>query len=167
MSTNPSFCNYPKAIIQTSMSTIDTMSSIVNGHKIPLFNAGLPHNKVAAQVASQTSRIQLKDTHDAHEENFNMVFEVMRVNMKMACFFCSDFKERGAMQRTALFPNVTRERIKDSVVLPAVIVADCQGLQHWRLLTESRGCSRWREIGVKGNQMGHNTAVEGTYFIPN
>ena len=74
------------------------ISSIARGQKIPPFAAGLPHNKVAALVARQASFVQLKDSQDAHEETLATIFCVMGVNMETACFFCSNFEERRAMQ---------------------------------------------------------------------
>ena len=68
---------------------INTMSSIAGSQTIPFFSAGLPYNKV--------SLVQLKDTKDAHKENLTTVFGVMGEIMETTRFFCSNFKESGAM----------------------------------------------------------------------
>eukprot|EP00606_Chrysophyceae_sp_TOSAG23-5_P001308 GSChrysophyteH2.ASY1.ANO1.512.1 assembled CDS len=79
MPINPASRDYPKAMIQTGISTIDVMNSVARGQKIPLFSAaGLPHNEVAAQIVRQSSLVQQnKDTLDSHEDNFAVVFGAM------------------------------------------------------------------------------------------
>ena len=92
-----------------------------------------------------TRIFQFNDTQDTHKENFSTIFGVMGVNTETAHFFCSDFGESGAMQRTTLFLNLAREIIKDGPALPAVIVENCQGRRHGRPLTESTTVGRNRD----------------------
>ena len=89
----------------------------------------------------QASFVQLKDSQ-AHKENFVTVFGAMGVKIETAHFFCSNFKENGAMQRMVLFLNLARER------LPAMIAADRQELQRGRPLMEST------TVGRDGNTHG-------------
>ena len=120
---NPFSHNFPKVMIQTGISATNTTDSIVRVQKIPIFsNTGLPHNKVASQVARQVSLVQIKDTQDTHKENFATFFGVTRVNTETVHFFCSDCMESREMQQTAPFLNLVRERIKDGPVSQAVIV---------------------------------------------
>src|ERR1700722_16994057 len=85
MPINPYSRTYPKEMIQTGISAIDVMNSIVRGQKIPLFSAaGLPHNEIAAQIARQAGLVQGKDVLDHHDDNFAVVFGAMGVNMETA-----------------------------------------------------------------------------------
>ena len=71
---NPKARTYPKEMIQTGISALDTMNSVVRGQKLPLFSAaGLPHNEIAAQIARQASLVKGKDVTDHHSENFAIV----------------------------------------------------------------------------------------------
>ena len=95
--------------MKPSNCDINIMNSITPGKNIPIFfAANFPHNKVAAQIINQASLFQLKDTQNAHKESCAIVFGAMGVNMETARFFCSDFEESGAMQRTALFLNLAK-----------------------------------------------------------
>lgn len=130
---NPSSRDYPKAMIQTGISAIDVMNSIARGQKIPIFSAaGLPHNEVAAQIARQASLVKLKDTLDAHEENFAIVFGAMGVNMETARFFRSDFEESGAMQRTALFLNLANDPTIERIITPRLALTTAEYLAYER-----------------------------------
>merc|ERR1719216_546 len=72
---NPAMRDYPEEMIQTGVSAIDTMMSVVRGQKIPLFSAaGLPHNEIAAQICRQASLVKGKDVLDHSAENFSIVF---------------------------------------------------------------------------------------------
>merc|ERR1712032_1313316 len=79
---NPKSRVYPKEMIMTGVSAIDTMNSIVRGQKLPLFSAaGLPHNEIAAQICRQASLVKGKDVNDHSAESFSIVFGAMGVNM--------------------------------------------------------------------------------------
>ena len=87
---NPYSRDYPKEMIQTGISAIDTMNSIARGQKIPLFSAaGLPHNEIGAQIARQASLVQGKDVFDHSPDNFSVVFGAMGVNQETSRFFRS------------------------------------------------------------------------------
>lgn len=82
-SINPGCRTYPKEMIQTGISAIDTMNSVVRGQKIPLFSAaGLPHNEIGAQITRQAGLVKGKDVLDHSNENFAVVFGAMGVNME-------------------------------------------------------------------------------------
>merc|ERR1711935_848900 len=88
---NPKSRKYPKEMIQTGISAVDTMNSVVRGQKLPLFSAaGLPHNEIAAQVCRQASLVKGKDVMDHSAESFSIVFGAMGVNMETARFFRND-----------------------------------------------------------------------------
>lgn len=93
-SINPGCRTFPKEMIQTGISAIDTMNSIVRGQKIPLFSAaGLPHNEIGAQICRQAGLVKGKDVLDHSNENFAVVFGAMGVNMEtvrgVCLFICS------------------------------------------------------------------------------
>ncbi|WWC95220.1 hypothetical protein V866_002078 [Kwoniella sp. B9012] len=111
---NPYSRIYPEEMIQTGISTIDTMNSIARGQKIPIFSAaGLPHNEIAAQICRQAGLVKrpgaTKGVHDGHEDNFSIVFAAMGVNMETARFFKQDFEESGSISNSTLFVNLASD----------------------------------------------------------
>jgi len=116
---NPFSRVYPEEMIQTGISTIDTMNSIARGQKIPIFSAaGLPHNEIAAQICRQAGLVKKKDTLDGHEDNFSIVFAAMGVNMETARFFKQDFEESGSIERVSLFLNLANDPTIERIVTP-------------------------------------------------
>merc|ERR1711937_135524 len=116
---NPKSRVYPKEMIQTGISAIDTMNSVVRGQKLPLFSAaGLPHNEIAAQVCRQASLVKGKDTADHSADNFSIVFGAMGVNMETARFFRNDFEENGSMENVVLFLNLANDPTIERIVTP-------------------------------------------------
>merc|ERR1719337_493496 len=116
---NPKARTYPKEMIQTGVSALDTMNSVVRGQKLPLFSAaGLPHNEIAAQIARQASLVKGKDVTDHHSENFAIVFGAMGVNMETARFFRNDFEENGSMENVVLYLNLANDPTIERIVTP-------------------------------------------------
>jgi len=116
---NPSARVYPKEMIQTGISAIDTMNSVVRGQKLPLFSAaGLPHNEIAAQVCRQASLVKGKDVLDHSTDNFSIVFGAMGVNMETARFFRNDFEENGAMENVLLYLNLANDPTIERIITP-------------------------------------------------
>jgi V-type H+-transporting ATPase subunit B len=147
-SINPAERTYPEEMIQTGISTIDTMNSIARGQKIPLFSAaGLPHNDIAAQICRQAGLVKLgagevkKDHHgnaledgaaaeDAEEEEFAIVFAAMGVNMETAHFFKRDFEENGSMARTVLFLNLANDPTIERIITPRIALTTAEYLAY-------------------------------------
>lgn len=116
---NPKARTYPKEMIQTGVSTIDVMNSLVRGQKLPLFSAaGLPHNEIAAQVCRQAGLVKGKDVMDHSADNFSIVFAAMGVNMETARFFRNDFEENGSMENVVLFMNLANDPTIERIVTP-------------------------------------------------
>jgi len=116
---NPKARTYPKEMIQTGVSALDTMNSVVRGQKLPLFSAaGLPHNEIAAQIARQASLVKGKDVTDHSVDNFAIVFGAMGVNMETARFFRNDFEENGSMENVVLFLNLANDPTIERIVTP-------------------------------------------------
>merc|ERR1711950_4348 len=130
---NPKARKYPKEMIQTSISAIDTMNSVVRGQKLPLFSAaGLPHNEIAAQVCRQASLVKGKDVLDHLAENFSIVFGAMGVNMETARFFRNDFEENGSMENVVLFMNLANDPTIERIVTPRMALTTAEYFAYTR-----------------------------------
>jgi len=124
---NPKARVYPKEMIQTGVSAIDTMNSVVRGQKLPLFSAaGLPHSEIAAQVCRQASLVAGKDTVDHAPENFSIVFGAMGVNMETARFFRKDFEENGSMENVVLFLNLANDPTIERILTPRLALTTAE-----------------------------------------
>ncbi|KYK67227.1 putative vacuolar ATP synthase subunit b, partial [Toxoplasma gondii TgCatPRC2] len=130
---NPQCRVYPKEMIQTGISAIDVMNSVVRGQKIPLFSAaGLPHNEIGAQICRQASLVAGKDVKDHSNENFAVVFGAMGVNMETARFFRQDFEENGSMERVALFLNLANDPTIERIITPRLALTTAEYLAYER-----------------------------------
>merc|ERR1712022_173 len=119
MPINPFAREYPEDMIETGISSIDTMNSVVRGQKLPLFSAaGLPHNEIAAQICRQAGLVKGKDVLDHSKDNFSIVFGAMGVNMETARFFKNDFEENGSMENVVLFLNLANDPTIERIVTP-------------------------------------------------
>merc|ERR1719362_2808138 len=128
---NPKSRVYPKEMIQTGISAIDTMNSVVRGQKLPLFSAaGLPHNEIAAQVCRQASLVKGKDVLDHSSDNFSIVFAAMGVNMETARFFRNDFEENGSMENVVLFLNLANDPTIERIVTPRIALTAAEYLAY-------------------------------------
>jgi V-type H+-transporting ATPase subunit B len=124
---NPKSRVYPKEMIQTGISAVDTMNSVVRGQKLPLFSAaGLPHNEIAAQVCRQASLVKGKDVMDHSAESFSIVFGAMGVNMETARFFRNDFEENGSMENVVLFMNLANDPTIERIVTPRLALTTAE-----------------------------------------
>merc|ERR1712070_562251 len=124
---NPKARTYPKEMIQTGVSALDTMNSVVRGQKLPLFSAaGLPHNEIAAQIARQASLVKGKDVLDHSIDNFAIVFGAMGVNMETARFFRNDFEENGSMENVVLFLNLANDPTIERIVTPRLALTTAE-----------------------------------------
>lgn len=95
MAINPTARDYPKNIIETGISSIDVMNTLVRGQKLPVFSgSGMPHDMIATQIARQAR---------VHNENFCVVFAAMGVKYDTARFFIKSFEESGVLDRVAIF----------------------------------------------------------------
>ena len=130
---NPKSRQYPKEMIQTGISCIDTMNSVVRGQKLPLFSAaGLPHNEIAAQVCRQASLVKGKDISGHTPENFSIIFGAMGVNMETARFFRNDFEENGRMEDVVLFMNLANDPTIERIVTPRLALTTAEYFAYTR-----------------------------------
>ena len=115
---NPYARSMPDDFIQTGISTIDALNSLVRGQKLPIFSlAGLPHNKVAAQIARQASVVTATQTKE-ESAPFAIVFGAMGVTDAEAQFFRKEFADTGALERTTLFINKADDPVIERILLP-------------------------------------------------
>jgi V/A-type H+-transporting ATPase subunit B len=111
---NPYARTSPKEFIQTGISAIDGMNTLVRGQKLPLFSgAGLPHNAVAAQVARQ-ARVR------ASGETFSTVFAAIGITADEARFFREDFEKQGAFDHVTMFVNLADDPAIERIITPRV-----------------------------------------------
>ena len=108
---NPAARSYPEEFIQTGVSAIDGLNTLVRGQKLPIFScSGLPHNNLAAQIARQ-AKVRGK-------ENFAVVFAAMGITFEEYNFFVESFKETGAIDRTVLFINLADDPAVERIATP-------------------------------------------------
>merc|ERR1719171_1836415 len=130
---NPKSRVYPKEMIQTGISAIDGMNSVVRGQKLPLFSAaGLPHNEIAAQICRQAGLVRGKDVMDHSADNFSIVFAAMGVNMETARFFRTDFEENGSMENVVLFMNLANDPTIERIVTPRLALTTAEYFAYTR-----------------------------------
>lgn len=109
---NPFAREYPSEFIQTGISTIDGLNTLVRGQKLPIFSgAGLPHNEMAAQIARQAKVL-------GKQEKFAVVFCAMGITAEEANLFIKDFENTGALERTAMFLNLADDPTIERIILP-------------------------------------------------
>ncbi|HHY77580.1 MAG TPA: V-type ATP synthase subunit B [Clostridiales bacterium] len=109
---NPVARDYPNEFIQTGISCIDGLNTLVRGQKLPIFSgSGLPHNEVAAQIARQATVL-------GTEEKFAVVFAAMGITFEEAQFFIDDFTKTGAIDRAVLFINLADDPAIERIATP-------------------------------------------------
>ena len=121
---NPVSRDYPSEFIQTGISTIDGLNTLVRGQKLPIFSGnGLPHNQVAAQIARQ-ARV-LND-----DEGFAVVFAAIGITFEEAQFFLDDFKKTGAIDRSVLFMNLADDPAIERLSTPKMALTCAEYLAY-------------------------------------
>jgi V/A-type H+-transporting ATPase subunit B len=123
---NPYARDYPSEFIQTGISAIDGMNTMVRGQKLPIFSsAGLPHSRLAAQIARQAKVL-------GTESRFAVVFAAMGITFEEADFFISDFRRTGAIERAILFINLANDPAIERIATPrmALTAAEYLAFEH-------------------------------------
>ena len=109
---NPSARDYPNEFIQTGVSAIDGLNTLVRGQKLPVFSmSGLPHAELAAQIARQ-AKVRSGDC------KFAVVFAAIGITFEEAQYFVDDFKRTGAIERTVLFTNLANDPAVERISTP-------------------------------------------------
>lgn len=119
---NPAARNYPSEFIQTGISAIDGLNTLVRGQKLPIFSAsGLPHAQLAAQIARQAKVL-------GTDSNFAVVFCAVGITFEEADFFISDFKRTGAIDRAVLFMNLANDPAVERIATPRMALTAAEYL---------------------------------------
>ena len=119
---NPAARVYPAEFIQTGVSAIDGLNTLVRGQKLPIFSAsGLPHNRLAAQIARQAKVV-------GTDEPFAVVFAAMGITFEEANFFQESFRETGALDRTVLFINLANDPAVERISTPRMALTAAEYL---------------------------------------
>lgn len=124
---NPYSRDFPNAFIQTGISTIDGLNTLVRGQKLPIFSAsGLPHSEFAAQIARQAKVVKADGT--AEEGGFAVVFAAMGITFEESEFFINQFKETGAISRSVLYVNLADDPVVERITLPRIALTTAEYL---------------------------------------
>lgn len=119
---NPAARSYPQEFIQTGISAIDGLNTLVRGQKLPIFSAsGLPHAQLAAQIARQA---KVRGT----DEPFAVVFAAMGITFEEADFFIQSFRETGAIDRTVMFVNLANDPPVERISTPRMALTAAEYL---------------------------------------
>ena len=146
---NPFSRASPHDFIQTGISTIDAMNTLVRGQKLPIFSgSGLPHSEIALQIARQAKVIGKK-------ENFVVIFAAMGITNEEAQYFINDFKQTGALERSVVFLNLANVPAVERLVTPKMALTAAEYFAYERdahvlvILTDMTNyCESLREIGA-------------------
>lgn len=146
---NPVARERPREFIQTGISSIDGLNTLVRGQKLPIFSgAGLPHNEIAAQIARQAKVV-------GEAEEFSVVFAAMGITQREAAYFIEQFEATGALARSVLFLNLADDPAIERLMTPRMALTAAEYLafdldmQVLVILTDMTNyCEALREIGA-------------------
>ncbi len=121
---NPYARDYPNEFIQTGISCIDGLNTLVRGQKLPIFSgSGLPHQRMAAQIARQATVLQ-------SGEGFSVVFAAMGITFEEAQYFIDDFRRTGAIDRAVLFMNLADDPAIERISTPRMALTAAEYLAY-------------------------------------
>jgi V/A-type H+-transporting ATPase subunit B len=151
---NPAAREFPEEFIQTGISTIDGMNTLVRGQKLPIFSgSGLPHNELAAQIARQ-AKVKAQDTE------FAVVFAAMGITHEEANFFMKDFERTGALERVTVFMNLADDPSIERILTPKMALTTAEYLAFEKnmhvlvILTDlTNYCEALREVSAARNEV--------------
>ncbi|MAG07903.1 V-type ATP synthase subunit B [Candidatus Woesearchaeota archaeon] len=151
---NPYRRDHPAEFIQTGISTIDLMNTLVRGQKLPIFSgAGLPHNLLAAQIARQAKVL-------GEKEQFAVVFAAMGITNEEALFFMKEFQQSGSMGKVVMFLNLANDPAIERIITPrlaltaAEYLAFDKGMHVLAILTDMTNyCESLREIAAARSEV--------------
>ncbi len=151
---NPSAREFPEEFIQTGVSSIDLMNTLVRGQKLPLFSeAGLPHNEIAAQIARQATVLGSK-------EKFAVVFAAMGITFEESKFFMNDFERTGAIENMVAFINLADDPAIERIITPRIALTTAEYLAYEKgmhvlvILTDMTNyCEALKEISAARSEI--------------
>jgi len=161
---NPYSREFPDDFIQTGISTIDMLNTLVRGQKLPIFSgAGLPHNQLAAQIARQARVLTEQEVESqgktegtkASDEKFAVVFAAMGVTFEEAQYFKQEFEKTGALSRAVLFLNTADNPVAERIATPRLALTAAEYLAYEKgyhvtvILTDMTNyCEALREVSA-------------------
>ena len=151
---NPIRRDYPSEFIQTGLSSIDMMNTLVRGQKLPIFSgAGLPHNKLASQIARQAKVL-------GENESFAVVFAAMGITNEESLFFKQEFENSGALNNVIMFLNLADDPAIERIITPRIALTAAEFLAYEKgmhvlvILTDMTNyCEALREISAARNEV--------------
>jgi V/A-type H+-transporting ATPase subunit B len=152
---NPTAREYPQEFIQTGVSAVDGMNTLIRGQKLPIFSgSGLPHNDLALQIARQASVPEEEEEGDESSE-FAVIFGAMGITAEEANEFMDDFERTGALERSVVFMNLADDPAVERTVTPRMALTTAEYLAFEKdyhvlvILTDMTNyCEALREIGA-------------------
>ncbi|AFO58015.1 MULTISPECIES: ATP synthase subunit B [Natrinema] len=153
---NPYSREYPEEFIQTGVSAIDGMNTLVRGQKLPIFSgSGLPHNELALQIARQATVPEEEEGDDDEGSEFAVIFGAMGITAEEANEFMDDFERTGALERSVVFMNLADDPAVERQVTPRLALTTAEYLAFEKdyhvlvILTDMTNyCEALREIGA-------------------
>ncbi|MFC7213758.1 ATP synthase subunit B [Saliphagus sp. GCM10025334] len=153
---NPYSREYPEEFIQTGVSSIDGMNTLVRGQKLPIFSgSGLPHNDLALQIARQATVPEEEGESDEEGSEFAVIFGAMGITQEEANEFMQDFERTGALERSVVFMNLADDPAVERTVTPRLALTTAEYLAFEKdyhvlvILTDiTNYCEALREIGA-------------------
>ncbi len=119
---NPAARQYPQEFIQTGVSAIDGLNTLVRGQKLPIFSAsGLPHAELASQIARQAKVL-------GDDEKFAVVFAAMGITFEESDYFIESFRQTGALERTVMFSNLANDPAIERIATPKMAMTAAEYL---------------------------------------
>ncbi len=148
---NPYCREYPDNFVQTGISSIDGLNTLVRGQKLPIFSAaGLPHSVLATQIARQ-AKIQ---------GNFSIVFGAMGITFEESRFFIEEFRKTGALSRSVLFINTASDPVIERITLPRLALTAAEYLAFEKdyhvlviLIDMTNYCEALREVSASRKEV--------------
>jgi V/A-type H+-transporting ATPase subunit B len=153
---NPTAREYPEEFIQTGVSAIDGMNTLVRGQKLPIFSAsGLPHNELALQIARQATVPEEAADEGEEGSEFAVVFGAMGITAEESNEFMEDFERTGALERSVVFTNLADDPAVERTITPRLVLTTAEYLAFEKnyhvlvILTDMTNyCEALREIGA-------------------
>jgi len=167
---NPVARRYPREFIQTGISAIDGMNTLIRGQKLPIFSGnGLPHNVLAAQIVRQACIVDSEGNPSA--DKFSVIFAAMGVKFDVAQFFRREFEESGALANVTMFLNLANDPPEERIVTPRLALTlaeylafDC-GHHVLVVLTDMTNyCEALREVATARSEVPSRKGYPGYLY---
>ncbi|KAJ50482.1 V/A-type H+-transporting ATPase subunit B [Clostridium tetanomorphum] len=166
MPMNPVARKYPRNFIQTGISSIDCLTTLIRGQKLPIFSGnGIPHNELAAQIVKQA---KISDNSD---EKFAVVFAAMGIKHDDADFFRKSFEEAGVLERVVMYTNLADDPIVERIITPrcaltaAEYLAFEEGMHILVIMTDMTNyCEALRELSSSREEVPSRKGYPGYLY---